>query len=60
MVATLMELLSNDLRVEVESNERFPSLKAGGGILKAYTTSLKKRSAEWVMENLRSTPGSST
>ena len=31
MVATLMELLSNDLKVEVNSDERFSSLKAGGG-----------------------------
>ena len=59
MVATLMGLLSDDLRVEVESDERFPSLKAGG-ILNACSTSSKKRSAEWVMENIRSTPGSST
>ena len=59
LVATLMELLSDDLKVEVKSDERFPSLNAGG-ILKVYTTSSKKRSAEWVMENLRSSPGSST
>ena len=32
MVATLMGLLSDDLRVEVESDKRFPSLKAGGDI----------------------------
>ena len=30
MVATLMELLSDNLKVEVQSNERFPSFKAGG------------------------------
>ena len=36
MVATLMELLSDDLKVEVESDERFPSLKAGGDIKGLY------------------------
>ena len=29
MAATLMELLSDDLKVKVESDERFPSLKTG-------------------------------
>ena len=36
MVATLMGLLSDDLRVEVESDERFPSLKAGGDIKRVF------------------------
>ena len=36
MVATLMELLSDDLKVEVKSDERFLSLKAGGDIKGLY------------------------
>ena len=36
MVATLMGLLSDHLRVEVESDERFPSLKAGGDIKRMF------------------------
>ena len=36
MVATLVGLLSNDLKVKVESNERFPLLKTGGDIKGLY------------------------
>ena len=32
MVATLMELLSDDLKVKVKNDGRFPSLEAGGDI----------------------------
>ena len=36
MVATLMELLSDDLKVEVKDNRRFPSLKSKGDIKGLY------------------------
>ena len=60
MVATLMELLSDDLKVEVKDDGRFPSLKSKGDIKGLYDLVEEKVCGVGDVERLRSTPGSGT